>query len=67
MLAKAKSSKRQNKRKGNFQEELLDLQREQMVLQTKQEKRSNYLIQSIFTSQQIIEQEEREKENSCWN
>ena len=31
--SKAKLSKRQNKPKGNFQEELLDLQREQMVLQ----------------------------------
>ena len=39
--AKAKSSKRENKCKGNFQEELLDLQWEQMFLQQEQEKESN--------------------------
>ena len=62
MFAKAKSSKRQNKRKGNFQEEFLDLKREHMVLQHEQEKQNNDLIQSIFTTQQTIEQKEQEKD-----
>ena len=35
------SSKRQHKCKGNFQEELLDLQWEQMILHQEQKKRSN--------------------------
>ena len=48
MSAKAKSSKRQSKRKGSFQEELLDFKREQILLQQEQEKRSNDLIQSFL-------------------
>ena len=40
--------RRESKRKGSFQEELLDFKGEQMFLQQEQEKRSNDLIQSFL-------------------
>ena len=49
------SPKRQHKCKGNFQEELLDLQWEQMIWHQKQKKRSNDRKHSIFITQQKME------------
>ena len=46
----------------SFQEDLLSLQRAQIMAQEEQEKRTNSLIASMLESQQKMEVEEREKD-----